>query len=532
VTSAVPLPDGDVNQVLFSDPAQARAAVVIAKKPLPAKVVVNNYPAYPLEWTQVDLKAGGVITSIPVGNSEPGAGPVMGRQVTNAALSPTGERLALVIPAVRSDFLADRTTFLQVWDKAGKKLLELDRKQFPGQPKDLNVMPGGEWLEFLSESRLLLLGSGALVAVDVPSGEVAYTLTGVKAPVALSPGRKWVCAATAIDGLKFFNTADGASAGEIPKYGKPSFAAFNSDGTALAVSYHSYFAIWDMATGKPTGAWPVPQYLHRARVERPARSIAWFGEDYLLFGNLLLDRGQGIWLCEYSPAELWVAWSSSPDGRLWAAGNFKELLGRWEDGKPVKVTPGAITDAGLQGKNLLAACTAPRADVKERLQARLSGIIFRPEDPARIEVTGSESTEAQQALADAAAEELAKRGKAVDPSARAGVRIELSRAKREQVQKDNTVQFIGHPPAGALKDVYLIEAKIYLVNRENGSKCPATSTSLAIDVNEANWETVLCQGIGKQIGMGSIPLEGSWTADGKSSGLPAEVLPGIDGVLP
>src|SRR6188472_2029070 len=86
VTSAVRLPDGDVNQVLFSDPAQARAAVVIAKKPLPAgpKVVVNNYPAYPLEWTQVDLKGGQVVASIPVGNSEPGAGPVMGRQVTNA----------------------------------------------------------------------------------------------------------------------------------------------------------------------------------------------------------------------------------------------------------------------------------------------------------------------------------------------------------------------------------------------------------------------------------------------------------------
>ncbi len=445
-----------------------------------------------------------------------------------------GERLAVVVPAVRSQFLADQTTLLQVWDRAGSKLMELNRKEFPGQPKDrpLHVMPGEEWLEFVSESRLLLLGSGTLVAVDVPSGEVGYTLTGVKAPVALSPSRKWVCSATAAGGLKFFNTADGASAGEIPKYGKPSVAAFNSDGTALAVSYDSYFAIWDMATGKPTGAWPVPEYVRRARVDRPLRSITWFGADYLLFGNLLLERGQGIWLCEYNPAQLWVAWSSSPDGRLWAAGNFKEILGRWEDGKPVNVTPGAIADAGLQGKNLLAACTVPRADVKERLQARLSGIIFRPEDPARIEVTGSASTEAQHALADAAAEELAKRGKAVDPSAKAGVRIELSRAKREQIQKDSTVQFIGHPPPGALKDVYRIDAKIYLVNHENGSKCPATSMSLAIDVHEANWETVLCKGVGKQIGMSSIPMEGSWTTDGKSSGLPAEVLMGIDGVLP
>ena len=43
-------------------------------------------------------------------------------------------------------------------------------------------------LSGLSESRLLVLGSGAILAVDVPSGEVAYTLGEVKAPVALSPG--------------------------------------------------------------------------------------------------------------------------------------------------------------------------------------------------------------------------------------------------------------------------------------------------------------------------------------------------------
>src|SRR5205085_1405993 len=109
--------------------------------------------------------------------------------------------------------------------------------------------------------------------------------------------------------------------------------------------------------------------------------------------------------------------------------------------------------------------------------------------------------EAKQALADAAAEELAKRGKAVDPSAKVGVRIELSRAKREKIQKSITVEFIGPPPPGELRDVYRIEASIYLINRENDSKCPATGVSLVIGVNEANWETVLCKGIGKRIGM-------------------------------
>jgi hypothetical protein len=528
LTSAVPLPDGDVNQVVFSDPARAQAAVVFAKGPLPPgpKVVVNNNPTYPLEWAQVDLRGGRVVAQIPVGNSQPGGGPVKGFQVSKAALSPAGERLAVVVPA-------GRTTLLQVWDKTGLKLMELNSKEFPGQPKDLppHLMPGREWLEFLSESRLLVLASGALIAVDVPSGTVAYTLSEVKAPVALSPGRKWVCAAAATDGLKFFNTADGTPAGEIPKYGKPTTAAFSPDGAALAGSFGSHFAIWDVATGKPTGSWPVPAHVARFRVDRPSPSITWFGGDYLLSGNLLLDRGRGTLLCEYNPGGLSVAWSSSPDGRLWATGNFKDFLAAGVRDR--KVTPGPIADAGLKGTNLMAACSVTPAAVKDRLQAALSGITFRPDDPVRIEVTGSGSTQAKQLLADAAAEELAKRGKAVDPSAKVGVRIELSRAKREQITKSMTVQFIGQPPPGELRDVYRIEASVYLINLENGSKSKAPSVvSLYIGVTESDWETTLCKGIGSRIGMGNIPLAGSYTAEGAENALPVEAGLGIDGVLP
>jgi hypothetical protein len=331
--------------------------------------------------------------------------------------------------------------------------------------------------------------------------------------------------------LKFFNTADGTTAGEIPKYGKPTAPAFSPDGAALAVSFASYFAIWDVATGKATGAWPVPAYTARFRVDRPSPSITWFGGDYLLFGNRLLDRGRGNWLCEYNPADLWVAWSSSPDGRLWAAGSFKDFLAAGVRGQ--KVTPGPIADAGLKGTNLMAACSVPSADVKNRLQAALSGITFRPEDPVRIEVTGSGSTEAKQLLADTAAEEIAKRGKAVDPSAKVGVRIELSSAKREQVSKRHDVEFIGHPPPGQLIDVYRIEASVYLINLENGSKSktPSVVTRYAA-VTASDWETAICKGIGKAIGMANIPLAGSYTAEGAASGLPAEAGLGIDGVLP
>ena len=84
------------------------------------------------------------------------------------------------------------------------------------------------------------------------------------------------------------------------------------------------------------------------------------------------------------------------------------------------------------------------------------------------------------------AEELARRGKAVDPSAKFVVRIELSSAKRDQVKKSTTIQFVGHVPPGELKSVYRIEGRTYLINRENGSKCPIPTVSLYVnDWNES-----------------------------------------------
>ncbi|HKB01307.1 MAG TPA: hypothetical protein VKD90_03765, partial [Gemmataceae bacterium] len=249
-------------------------------------------------------------------------------------------------------------------------------------------------------------------------------------------------------------------------------------------------------TGKPTGTWPVPPGAPEVVVDRPSTTINWFGGDYLMFGDRLLDRERELTLCEYKPANLWVAWSGSPDGRLWSAGNFKELLGRIENvggrSQKVPVTPGPIADAGLQGKNLLAACSVPNTDVKNRLQATLSGITFRPDEPMRIEVTGSGSTEAKKLLADAAAEELTKRGKAVDPSAKVGVRIELSRATREQVSRSSEVQYIGNVPPGELRDVYQIQARLFLLNLEKGRKSKAVpGVTLYTSVTEPNWETVL-----------------------------------------
>jgi hypothetical protein len=532
LTSAVVLPEGRVEHVLFSDPSPAQSGVIVSGK---AKSVVKDgdlVAMYPLEWAQVDLKSGKVAEPIrSLGEAEVGVNNPL--PVINAALSPSGERLALVVATGGRKLT--RGNLLQVWDRSGKKLMELKGREIPGLPKDIEAfqLPGQAWLAFVGDSRLLAFGAGKLFALDVPSGKVAYTTgTELKQPIVLSPGRKWIGGTTANNRFQCFSTADGSAAGEIAPPAGMHLAGFSPDGSTLALSFGDQFAFWDVSTGKPTGTWPVPTGTARFRVDRPSMSINWFGGDYLMLNNRLLDDERKVALSEYNHGHNWVAWSGSPDGRLWAAGNFKELMSRPERDKILKAAPGPITDAALQGKNLLAAGTVPTDEVKERLQATLSGINFRSEEPVRIEVTGSGSTAAKQALADAAAEELAKRGKSVDPSAKVGVRIHLSRAKREQVSRSTTMTYMGKVPPSELKSVYRVEASVYLINRENGSKAPAPGQSVYIGVNEANWETVLCKGIGRRIGKGTIPLEGSWTSGGEESGLPAQGLLGIDGVTP
>ena len=74
----------------------------------------------------------------------------------------------------------------------------------------------------MGEDRVLVLASDKLIAADVPGGAVAYTVAGVKTPIALSPGRKWVTrTAAATDELKLFSAADGTAAGGIPKFAAP-----------------------------------------------------------------------------------------------------------------------------------------------------------------------------------------------------------------------------------------------------------------------------------------------------------------------
>ncbi|MGL4552805.1 MAG: WD40 repeat domain-containing protein, partial [Gemmataceae bacterium] len=487
LTSAVALPEGDVTAVLFSDPAPALAAVVMTKKmlPPPEGTVVHTDPAYPVEWVPVDLKSGRVAAAIPLGDSYPGPRVSSEAKITNAALSPSGERLAAAFPG-------GVATAFRVWDKAGKRLLELPEGT------------GSSWLAFQSESRLLAYGGGKLTAIDVPSGAVTYTVNDVKAPVALSPGRKWVCAAAPGDGLKFFSAADGTPGGEIPKAGKVEGIAFSPDGASVAVNTGAV-AVWDVATGKPAHAagFQTPK-LNDDRAPR----IAWFGGKHLLLGGVLLDLERQLVLCEYDCRPYRVARVPSPDGRLWSAGSFKEVLSAGLIQK--KATPGPIFDAGVKDAPLLAAFTVPHDDARQRREEAQNGIPFLPDEPARIEVTGYGSTAAKQKLADTAAAELAKRGKAVDPSAKVGVRIELGALKQVSVARGSALPGVILPvKPGDVRTAYQVEASVRLINLANGavSRSPQILTR-GVYGDEPDREAAILTAIGKQMGWQLIPLAG------------------------
>jgi hypothetical protein len=519
LTSAIVLPDGKVESVLFANPSAAQAAVIIAQPALKAdpKTVVN-IPIFPIEWVQVDLKAGRVLNQISLGNSR-------GAPMINSALSPSGDRLAIVVPT------ADGS--LQIWDKSGKKIAEWKEVGFPGLTTEPRTgwVPGQEWLAFLDDQRVVVSCKGKLLVVDPSANKLAYSIgEGLKPPFVLSPNRKWFGAIQEKGRFQCFNTKDGTLAGEINLPSHPSAIGFSPDGTSLAMTFGSQLAIWDLATGKPKATWETPVGV-RYRIDRP--EINWFGTNHLMVGNRVFDPENNITLCEFDDRPVRVAWTNSPDGRLWSAGNFKALLGGGDRDK--KVIPGPIVDAGLKDKNLLGAYSMPHQDAKNRWQAATSGIILRPEEPLRIEVVGGCSKEAKQLLADTAAEEMTKNGKAVDPSAKIGFRVELSKPKKvEKVRTSNSgVQYIGPVPKSEIKEVYEIDARIFFINTEKEivtTRGPAGWT-MHTAITEPDYEKIICKGIGKQIGMHTRPEAGYFNSKGEDVGLPIMANIGIDGVV-
>jgi hypothetical protein len=525
LASAVPLPGGNVLAVLFADPARATAAVLSAGPGVPARGSARTRvgaaePAGPGVWTQVDLKAGRVVGRTPVEGVRTGTTSLV-PEVANAALSPSGERLAVAFPR--------QGVLLEVWDRAGKKILE-SKETGPRRPPRNQLpppSPAGEWVGFLSEDRVLVLASDQLVTVEVPTGAVAYTVAGVKAPVALSPGRKWVCAATATDGLKFFHTPDGSAAGEIPKFATPRAAAFSPDGTSLAVTYEAV-VVWDVATGKPSWGATIPR---TTVYEGFADSVSWYGRNVLARG-FLFDPEQKLAVCEYDCRRRTVARAGGPDGRLWAAGSYQEEL-KPVPGSSKKVTPGPIADAGARGTQLLTAFTIPHADARRITEAAEKGIVFRADEPLRIEVVGKGKDAVKQLVAEAAAEAVAQRGKAVDPGAKVGVRIELSALKKVKIARGTPPPNLIVPIQGKdVRDGYEIEARTYLLNSENGivSKTALGQTA-HVPADEPDWEGKLFKWIGKRVGTENVPLAGYYDSEGSNAVLSQPAPLGIDGVL-
>jgi hypothetical protein len=182
---------------------------------------------------------------------------------------------------------------------------------------------------------------------------------------------------------------------------------------------------------------------------------------------------------------------------------------------------------------LLAAFTVPHADAREVTEAIEKGIVFRADEPLRIEVTGKGKAEMKQLLAEAAAEAVAERGKAVDPAAKVGVRIELSAVKKVKIARGTPPPNIIVPITGKdVRDGYEVEARTYLFNSEKGSVSkPMHLQTAHVPADEPDWEGKMFKWVGKRVGTESVPLVGYFHADGRSAALTQPAPLGIDGVL-
>jgi hypothetical protein len=521
LAAAIPLPEGNVGSLLFADPARARAAVVLAqpavkpKRPGPTVTI-------PQEWLRVDLKAGRVVERVSLGDSHPSSGPGGAfPQVSlhNAALSPSGDRLAVIIP--------DGGGTLQVWGADGKKIQELSGARYPG----------GEWLAFVGEDRLLVLDKAKLTAFEVSSGQPAFTVAGqVRQPIVLSPGRKWVCATSPADDITVFATADGSVAGRWPKVTFGGFGvkalAFHPDGATLSAMFNGALFSWDIASGKPVRA--VRRQIGGTLGHEPTHILC-LGPRYMLFGDYLFDAQLNIGLWRYTaPQPSLVARGATPDGRLWIVGSYKQVFAVAKN-NPAKLNPGPIADAGAKGATLLVAFTVPHPEVTARLEKGQAGIAFRPGGPIRIEVTGSGTAEQKRLVARAAAEAAAKRGIAVDPAATVGVRIELTAMRTARI----VYRHPGAPPPGTVPDNpadgrigNVLESKVrYFNSKTNGLSKSDSVTEYRAFPDDADWETKLFTGIGKRVGESQIPLAGYYDAEGQDVGLMGLSIYGIDGVL-
>jgi hypothetical protein len=510
LASAVVLPDGQPVALLFADPARARAAVLLAKVAAPpnegpplaeleksvsfqrfpdGSVFVRGTPNskvnLSLIWAQVDLKGGAVVAQTPLGTHEI----VVSREggiptpLTTAALSPSGDRLAAIVPQNKESLL--------VWDASGKVLRTWD------DPKVF----AGRWVAFVTEDRLLSHGAAKFSALDVASGQAAFTSAeAVKPPFALSPGRRWLGALDPTGGLNVFRTADGTVAGSKAKpveNGTPGTITFHPDGATVTAT--------------------------------PLRRALWLNPRQALVEDTLFDLDWNLALWKYPPQAGSLVARTSPDGRIWSVGSYKTY--NWQ-ADPRKLKPGPMADAVSQGKFLLTAFTVPHVDVRGRLDRGRKAIAFKRGEPVRVEVVGSGSAELKKQTAEGAAAALAKQGLAVDPEAKVGLRIELSAPKSVTVVSRSPNAPPGmdiNPKSG--RAGYQIACKIYFFNRENGVvTSPITTHDLHGFADEEGRLDAMYRNFGERAAPPGGLLAGMWDGAGQIQMLGSTPL-GIDGVL-
>ena len=285
----------DIQQIVFSH-ADAGIAVVVdrsAPNPLSAK---KQFRA-----ERYDLLTGKLLGALELFADDKKDNAFGNQGQLKAELSPDGTRLA-----VRH---AKDERRLDIWNLAdGKHLVAWE-------PVGANKL---EWFAFVDADRILTAGANnKLTLWKVPECKALYTVDGYRAPMELSPARKYMVAQTGAT-LEFIDAATGERAGQLETPGGAVLSllagAFSRDGkefvAAVNVPGGLKIARWQMSDGTFKGAMNTSQ---------GAQPMVWISPRHVLHGNTLYDwtlKG-GLWL--YTMPGQGQQGTSSPDGRAWFA---------------------------------------------------------------------------------------------------------------------------------------------------------------------------------------------------------------------
>ncbi len=412
------LPDGDVRAVLLAGPSAKAAAVRVLPEGPPAKEDVvrgrGTKRIVPrIEWIRYDLHKPEPVGRVPI---LPAEYPPSAQTKVEAALSPSGERLAV---AVAGDV----------------RVCSSDGAEVASFRVPVNQLSGAaEWSGFAGEDRLLTLADRRVSAHDPASGRPLFVLPAeFRAPPVLSPGGKGVVAYTGA-GYEFFGTADGRKAGVLPlpsrweDRGRPRGGlAFHPDGKRVAgLTTNSQgqmlVTVWDVSDGALKESLVVSAaYDGASGFDLP---VAWAGDRRLVFGSgEVLDLDLRTAICKYElPRPPLPVTGPSPDGRTW------RVAGR--PGADGKGAAGGERGASGAGR-VLAASTLPHPGATARLDAARKGILWHPGAPLRVEVDGSVPPDQRETLLQVMSESVTKAGLRVDPAAklRMTVHVKTKRGK-------------------------------------------------------------------------------------------------------